>query len=98
MSSALLRPEDRDAILVATSGIVSSLEIMLKTLKAVDGQPKETVKAQLSPVSKQAAGTISQLLDSMEAARSAQAKELSALEAKAKQVRSCGTCRRLACV
>lgn len=90
MSSALLRREDRDAILVATSGIVSSLETMLKTLKAVDGQPKETVKAKLSPLSKQAAGTISQLLDSMEAARSAQAKELSALEAKAKQVRAYG--------
>ena len=50
MSSALLRPEDRDAVLLATAGIVSSLETMLKTLKSVEGQPKETVKVQLSPV------------------------------------------------
>jgi hypothetical protein len=47
MSASLLRPEDRDAVLLATSGIITSLEGMLGALKKSAGQPKETVKAQL---------------------------------------------------
>lgn len=47
MSATLLRREDRDAVLLATSGIIASLEGMLDTLKKTAGQPKDTVKAHL---------------------------------------------------
>lgn len=47
MSSALLRAEDREAVLNATSELVSSLKDMLSIIKSVAGKPKETVKAQL---------------------------------------------------
>ena len=49
--------------------------------------PNKAISYLLSKVSKQAAAAISALLDSMEAAKSGQDKELAELEAKAKQVR-----------